>query len=374
MSSDELELANIQQELKEAKAKEKALNAVLMNKPCPSDDIVDIYNLYKNMPTDLRYPTLKDIESRIASVLMMKAHQTATSTKQEKSFKYSAKVQGAAKYIHFRRKVYEYAFQHGAFDEEIKYSDSPIKSTSDLDIVLYFETKPQAQSFRSSLYRLVEKYSGENHPIDSTPTLDDHVCLNATLPSNVKSGNTPERNLWKEEERDNCMDDEDTLPSSVYHNELTEEEIRRECLCDYSVFSTGNFKALWAHIRAKKRCRYDVEKKSSANRIVVNWNFHSMFDANLTNDGKTPTLSVYFESRIDNNRAVENGYQKVKVRVIFMTAILAQQHQVFLRQEGLVQHTPTEFTVVLEKKVEVIDEFERYLKERHDNVMKLWGR
>ena len=89
------------------------------------------------------------------------------------------------------------------------------------------------------------------------------------------------------------------LPKIRYYEtkymQLSEEDIRRECVCAFETFTTNgsNQKALWCHIRARKRCRSEDEKKDTANRLVMNWALHSMFDDNLTNDGATPTLSVY---------------------------------------------------------------------------------
>ena len=48
----------------------------------------------------------------------------------------------------------------------------------------------------------------------------------------------------------------------------------------------------------------------------MNWALHSMFDDNLTNDGATPTLSAYCDTKSPIIDSI-NGYAKLELCIVF---------------------------------------------------------
>ena len=283
------------------------------------------------------------------------------------SQKFEARVIRAATYRNFRKHVYNLAVRHGAYDEEINYNESPISSNADLLLTLYFPSTLRAMmlAFRADIFDLVQRYGGAEPAIQITPS--NHRCIALTTMSSMNASNTPDRQSWHPED---ILDDPASSASSVYHNELTTEEIQRECLCDFQWFSRSNQKALWCQILPKKRCRTEDEKKGSANRLVMNWSLHSMFDDNLMNDNAIPTLSAYCEP----NAAVEptaNGYVLVAVHVVFKNSVDAEVYAKCLRQP-VRQLSATDFIVTVEKKTTDVAAFTNYLRQRHDEVIKRW--
>jgi len=285
----------------------------------------------------------------------------------ETTWKFVARVDKGATYRMFRTRVYEMAVRHGGYDENIKYSETPITSNASFDVEIYFMTMIQCHDFRSSFLTLVERYGGVE-PIHSASKDSTHVCSNLTKKSNMVSSATPDRGSW---EKGIVVDDPLSVSTSVYHRELDEEDIRRESICAFETFTTNgsNQKALWCHLRAKKRCNSDNEKKDTANRLVMNWALHSMFDDNLTNDGATPTLSAYYPKSpiIDST----NGYAKLEVCIVFRSDRDAEVYAKILR-DSVRQASAREFVIFVEKKKEDVMNFIKFLNERHDDVFKKW--
>ena len=288
-------------------------------------------------------------------------------SEQATSQKFEATVIRAATYRNFRKHVYQLAVRHGAYDEEINYNQSPISSTADLLVTLYFPTSdPRAAiPFRADFLDLVQSYGGSEPAIGVSAC--DHSCRSLTRVGNMNDDNTPDRQTWQPDE---VMDDPASSSSSVYHNELTTEEIQRECLCDFQWFSRSNQKALWCHVLSKNRCRTENDKKSSANRLVMNWLLHSMFDDNLTNDGMTPTLSVYCATDVPAFPTT-NGYLSVALHVVFKNVDDAKICAQFLRRP-VRQVSATDFVLSVEKKIADLDAFTNFLRTRHDEVVKRW--
>ena len=287
----------------------------------------------------------------------------------ETTWKFQAIVAEGARYRNFRKQVYELAVRHGGYDENIKYSETPITSNASLNVEIYFMTMIQCHDYRSSLLTLVERYGGVE-PIHSVSKDFTHACSNLTKKSNMNqsASDTPDRGSW---DKGTAVDDPLSVNTSVYHAELSEEDIRRECVCAFETFTTNgsNQKALWCHIRARKRCRSEDEKKDTANRLVMNWALHSMFDDNLTNDGVTPTLSVYCnpKSTVDTT----NGYVQLQLNVVFKCVRDAEVYAKMLR-EPVQQTSRQEFVILVEKKRMDVQNFIAFLNERHDTVFKKW--
>ena len=286
------------------------------------------------------------------------------------SFRLSAQIRRAARFTGFRARVYTIAVRHGAYDEGVRYSETPITSNADLHVDLYFPNEDRAVACRAELLTLVEQYGGEE-PMTSV-TQDQHRCNVLTNKSNMRKDDSPDRSAWDDD--DAVVDDPESVSSSVFHNELTAEDIKRETLCEYTTFTAGNQKALWAHLKAKKICRKTKrggvdERSDSANRLVMNWALHSMFDDNLTNDGKVPTLTVYAEDV--KAEPTDGGYVKLRLRVVFKRSEDLAVYGKILRGP-VAQLNTRECNVSVEKKKEDEQRFRDYLKSRHDKVMLMW--
>ena len=326
---------------------------------------------FTNVPGTKKHPTREELDDNVVRCLhcgnaiaehLVQSWQVADAVR---SHMFAALVIRAATFRNFRKKVYQLAVDHGAYDEKIEYSETPISSNADLRITMYFPTEDRSIQFRAKLLHLVESYGGTEPALQISPC--DHICTTLSTMSNWRTGITPDRRSWRQED---VVEDPASSASAAYHTQLTLEEIQRECLCKYECFVNYNQKAQWCHLTARKRCRTEDEKKGSANRLVMNPTFHNMFDDNLTNDGETPTLTAYCDPT-DAPIESDNGYVKVKLHVLFKNQKEAE-HLVWMLREPTMQLSASEFVVWVEKKTDDVVAFRNFLQLRHDAVFAKW--
>ena len=169
----------------------------------PRGTPLDVRYFFTNNNNPTKHPKRDDLMSDDISRCLQCGNTIAEHLVQSdavRSHMFAALVIRAATFRNFRKKVYQLAVDHGAYDEKIEYSETPISSNADLRITMYFPTEDRSATiqFRAKLLHLVESYGGTEPALQISPC--DHICTTLSTMSNWRTGITPDRRSWRQED------------------------------------------------------------------------------------------------------------------------------------------------------------------------------